>query len=269
MMTSMVEDKILGDKFLNAFKKRILGSACQIKPRFSARSASLLQTSGGYLCNYIHLHIVILAMNGSKDLTSILEQAKNSEWREYGISLEVDGYCAKFKTKFMGELIIFNETVFWKDNNILIDKNMILSVKDISMGRFMTLNILEGSSSGMIDILRGIFNKGDQLLEREGNIAYDAIKLLEPTCVQKWLSLSTRSDYDRESSRKFLNHLIESKSKLNQNSSEFFDYIYESISQLRDAHDVGTVFGSFRLWGHHYNYQEGLNALKTQCRLKK
>lgn len=67
-----------------------------------------------------------------------------------------------------------------------MDKNMILMIKDIAIDRFMTLNTLNGSYSSIFQSMVIIFYEGDKLLCSEGNLSYDAIKLLEPSNVHIW-----------------------------------------------------------------------------------
>lgn len=108
------------------------------------------------------------------------------------------------------------------------------------------------------------------MLRDYGNIGYDAIKVVEPMCVHRWLTIAGRSEYDVQSANKFLKHLNETKGKLGDWSYEFFDLIITTLKDITDSFNVGTIFGSFRLWGHPFiDYKEGLKALKKQCRMKK
>lgn len=268
-MEETLEGKLRGEEYLTNFKTR-LGLPHRTNAGFRDEEASKLNYEAGYLTLYIQTHALVLILNGTKDLASISDQSKKSHWEDFGIKFKNNLGFAELELTELGTVVLFGETLFLKHWNLLIDKNMLLMIKDIAVGRFMTLNINSGNESNLSETLTTLFNLGDSLLRDEGNIAYDAIKILEPTCVHRWMQISERSKYDKLSADKFMDHLKRTKTKLIVRSQQFFDRLVDLIQCLTNPKEIGTVFGSFRLWGHPIiDYKEGLKALRTQCRIPK
>lgn len=204
------------------------------------------------------MHTLILIINGTKDKEVILKQSRDSNWLSLGLSVKLrDGLCFVISEVF-GIVHIYGETAYWAEERVLFDKNMILMLKDMCIGRFMTLNILTGSNSPLIPSLEKIFFLGDQLLENVGNNAFDAIKLIEPICVKQWLKIASRSDYDQSSEDKFGEHITRCEDGMTPASVLFLRTTRALINNISDSDEVGTIFGSFRLCGHPFIcYREG------------
>lgn len=67
LLTIAREDKILSNKFLVEFQRRVSGESTSDMSDFSHVRAANANRSVGYLIMYIQLHIVILIMNGCSD----------------------------------------------------------------------------------------------------------------------------------------------------------------------------------------------------------
>lgn len=65
-------------------------------------------------------------------------QAETSSWNELGVDIDMTNEQIIFQSSILGCFITFGESTYWEEYNGLLDKNMILMIKDTAVGRFMT-----------------------------------------------------------------------------------------------------------------------------------
>ncbi|AMK09228.1 RNA-dependent RNA polymerase [Drosophila affinis sigmavirus] len=182
--------------------------------------------------------------------------------------------CFVIKLNNIGEVWIMEGMVYLAKHNMLMDRNMVLMVKDTVAARFHTLLAIENrydthytphSAKNLISVYKSL----DKVLEEHGESAYDLIKMVEPICN---LQLSALARAFRPSIPEFPNfrrHIETSINKLCETIPQS-KHLLQKLRGLNHVEDVLTVFGSFRHWGHPFiNYKEGLNRLYTQVTMKK
>jgi len=256
-------DAILADAYLVEFRKEVQGRSPTSSSTCSHIIAAGSHSSMNYLIVYIHMHILILIMNGDRNHEQLVRQSTDSDWSGVGLELTVSTLSIKVTSSNLGVFYLNGETVIWERERIILDKNMVLMIKDMYIGRFMTLNILEGSSDDVINKVKVILHAGNKLLKDNGNIAYDTIKMLEPLCVHRWLEISGRSQYDRDSAERFKQHIIRSLAEKIPDAQTFFRITSRELEDILDAKQIGSVFGSFRLWGHPFiMYKDGFSCIE-------
>nr|AMK09265.1 RNA-dependent RNA polymerase [Drosophila algonquin sigmavirus] len=174
----------------------------------------------------------------------------------------------------IGETWIMEGMVYLAKHKMLLDRNMVLMVKDTVAARFHTLLAIENrfddhytpnSAKNLISVYRSL----DKVLEEHGESAYDLIKMVEPICN---LQLSILARAFRPSIPEFPNFRKHIETSINQLCQQIPQsrHLLQMLCKLDHVEDVLTVFGSFRHWGHPFiNYKEGLNRLHTQVTLEK
>lgn len=180
----------------------------------------------------------------------------------------------KFATSnFQGYLS--QELIYDSMHNILLDKNLVLMIKDILTGRFnsyllISLDIEAKYSPKMKSNFKTLMELGDELILKEGNPAYDSIALLEPFCVNHIQHLADQTRPRIKIPLDFSEYIIGKVRDSQGNHHIFLEKIYNLIKSIDSPTDLTVFYGSFRLWGHPYiEYETGLTKLKEQVRLIK
>ncbi len=180
----------------------------------------------------------------------------------------------EFKTNFFSGYIS-EELLLDKNFRILLDKNMLLMMKDIINGRFNTilltaLNLENKYTINFEKLLAELFDKGDTLIRKTGNDGFDAIALLEPLCINHLNKLANKTRpkiLNPNTFEKYLNDKISSSGK---EECIFLTFVNNMIGDIDNVNDMTILYGSFRLWGHPFiQYEEGLLKVKEQVRMEK
>ncbi|YP_010229226.1 RNA-dependent RNA polymerase [Almendravirus chico] len=226
------------------------------------------QILSGYQ-RYLEINLLIEVMISKEKRLSI----KNYD-NEYFLEKMVKGNLIRVKTtNFNG--YISDEIFYDIDKKILLDKNILLMLKDIITGRMNTLIVLDLNignkySKNFSGILVELFRKGDEMIEQLGNIGFESIALLEPLCVERLSELANATRPRIRNPDTFSKYLDTKMNTGNAKSTKFLKDLREQISKIQNIHDLTVLYGSFRLWGHPYiEYEEGLNKVKKQVRLNK
>ncbi|ADB88761.1 RNA polymerase, partial [Durham virus] len=167
----------------------------------------------------------------------------------------------------VGEFALINRT-------ILIDKNIMLMIKDTMLARFQTLltsidRCDQKFSLHQVQNILKIYELGDNALARIGSQAYDGLKLLEPICNLRLTELARLHRPLIPSFPRFRDFVVQSIRDLAQVMPELVE-IARIIRREVDPNIVIQVFGLFRHWGHPFiDYQEGLEKLHTQVTMQK
>nr|URZ95416.1 L protein [Shanxi Armigeres subalbatus rhabdovirus] len=176
-------------------------------------------------------------------------------------------------TNFKGYLT--DEILYDTNNDVILDKNMLLMLKDIITGRLNTLiliglNIDDKYSPDMDVIFKTIIKEGDHMLLHSGNIGFESIALLEPMCIERLSNLANSTRPKIKNPDTFSKYLDSKMSTDNKLNTIFRLKVREIISKIENVQDLTVLYGSFRLWGHPYiEYEEGLNRVKKQVRMEK
>lgn len=157
----------------------------------------------------------------------------------------------------------------------LLDRNMVLMIKDTMIGRFAgKLSQAHRERSGFQEELLKKMTKllalGDQIMAKRGNDVFDVLQLLEPHCNQRLADLAWqfRPRIPRDSKfEEFLEKEVRNLEMLGEGPvTTFFNHIRSETSW----EVVLRYYGMFRLWGHPFiNYLEGLRKLHYQVTLPK
>ncbi|AJR28545.1 polymerase [Bahia Grande virus] len=152
---------------------------------------------------------------------------------------------------------------------LFVSKDFLLMIKDVTLARCMSkLSMINRKSPNttydMIKFLDSLYESGDKILTRHGNLAYKHIKLLEAACLERWNQLGHKFRPLIPISSSMSDHLrtqLEENQDLYMVSREFFDL----IGKIEDPWVVAQAYGTFRHWGHPYiDYLNGLKDLEKR-----
>lgn len=251
MLDAVYEHGIIAKKFLIHFRRSTTGNTDGIHQSFHPNMSIESKFNLRYLIAYIQLHTtIIMIMNGKRSKEDLSAQKTEADWDSMGIYVDFVHNDVYVFSTLSGNFMINEETVLWEEEKLLMDKNMVLMFKGICVGRYITINILEGSLSDLLDAILNVFHAGDELFLNNGNISYDTIKLLEPMCILRWLKLAKKTEYDGQSCDAFRAHIESTIKEQIPDASNFYDIISKILNNINDVNQVGTIFGSFHLWRH-------------------
>ncbi|AHU86500.1 L protein [Almendravirus arboretum] len=176
-------------------------------------------------------------------------------------------------TRFKG--ILNQEVLILSEEYVIYDKNILLMMKDVIIGRFNTLVITKFNTEGryskdLPDILKRIFILGDQHVVDLGNSAFEDFTLLEPLCINRFDYLANKTRPNIKRYYNFEKYLIDKITDEDSRKQKFKHVLKMEIDNIDNPHDLTALFGSFRLFGHPViEYEVGLLKVKEQVRMKK
>nr|QNM37838.1 RNA dependent RNA polymerase [Insect mononegavirales virus 2] len=201
------------------------------------------------------------------------ERTALSEWNTIHF-LEGQEDIMRLKGTQLGVCIIGYGMVFFPSWQILMNRDLILMMKDLLFARFFSaLSLLDRADKSkgrdQLRTLNQCYILGDKILSTMGNPAYDIIKLIEPVCTLRMSEIASeiRPKIPKFTKyRTFLEEKIAACTEISQYAGPFFELLMEQT----DVDTVVTLYGSFRHWGHPYiEYKEGLRKLHHQVTLEK
>lgn len=221
-------------------------------------------------------HRSILIMNSLSDPER--QNICKSDAEDLGLSVKtgdrfafrVSGYHQDF-----GEFCIVPGYLILLSEKRILDRNMVLMLKDTLIGRFCVKISLISREDGMYNRdtvikVTQLFERGDLLLQRLDNRAFDHIKLVEAHCCQRTSELAARHRPLVPLNHNLREHLTKKINELDSIAQISSKPLFELILSEEDHHVVRLYYGCHRLWGHPFlDYFEGLSKLKTQTTLEK
>ncbi|AJR28479.1 polymerase [Landjia virus] len=220
---------------------------------------------------FLSIHILILHMNatGQREKTQLantfhakIEQLAHDSYFEY-------------KSPMLGKVYIFDGYAYLKDDNIILDRNMLLMTKDICVSRFqVALSIAFGrfeltDSIDRMNKLQIIYEYGDHHMLGNENLGYDGIKLIEPICNLQLCHLARQYRPRIPMFLDFQNHVQKSVAEKSGNT-DYLQRMYHHILTENDLTQLLIYYSIFRHWGHpDIEYLEGLEKLHQQTTCEK
>ncbi|AJG05826.1 RNA-dependent RNA polymerase L [Bivens Arm virus] len=213
----------------------------------------LLDRDLSWFSMFLDLFFIINLMNAK----TVMEQkniCQKRKWKAYKLNDEIIYFSGQTET--LGTFALSGEFVLIESQNILLDRNTTLMIKDTLVGRFQTIlsmiclqNEYQYQESE-INYLRQLYDLGDQVLSTYGSEGYDIIKTLEMIC-NNWICDESfkyfRPMPDFTSFRSHVNNTIQDLvNKGYALASAWFDHIMNAAS----INLVLVFYGSFRHWGH-------------------
>ncbi|UNP59548.1 L protein [Rhizoctonia solani rhabdovirus 2] len=181
-----------------------------------------------------------------------------------------DGRSYKLVSHIYGDIYITSMFCFFDKSRVVVDREFLLLLKDISNSRFQSISCLDLNHDikyrRVTTHLVNLYLKGDSILTELGSQGYDVIKMLEGWC-NNWLSNQSMDVKPLlPKFTKFGGHIhdeIVKKSELGSSVFEFFHYLDDEWT----LEDILTFYGSYRHWGHPFiDYKVGLANLKTRVK---
>ncbi|AEJ07650.1 putative RNA-dependent RNA polymerase [Oak-Vale virus] len=164
--------------------------------------------------------------------------------------------------KDLGRLL-FNKDFVVTEKGYLLEKNFVMMMKDVCLGRYC-VGIGEGLLSKDVQLIKKVWKIGDEELRSHGNNSYDSIKLLEALCSERMISLGQSHRPDIIIPEDFSVFLRDSVQEMEANGFKFPKEIRQLLSGVSDVEMVIEIYGMFRLWGHPY-----IDLLDGLCQLHK
>lgn len=248
--------------------------------RFEERMHETFKDIRSPILLYWHIYQVVrfmvLIMNSvnDKEIDAIVQA-----YKEIRPSLSFDWIKEEDKTtyyineKSLGSFVLNKNGVLFVDTSLVLDKNFLLMFQDILSSRVCTFVMLMYPdlkySHNLSNRVYRLYRKGDELLARVGNPAYDVIKMIEPLCNYKIKSLVEKNKLVI-SDDKFKEYLETEIKNLNQSHGHLSQNFFDVIKEGHNFYDSVLIFGLFRHWGHPYiEYLEGLEKLYHNVQCKK
>lgn len=187
-------------------------------------------------------------------------------------------YLTAAKSLLFGEVFLGLGFVFMPDEEIILDRNFLLMLKDTAAARCHTLLAVSCRMDDELGleasrVIQEIYDHGDNALYESGNSSYEGFSLLEPMCNDKVCDLARENKGGRDEEHlvpedtRFKEHINEALSEVP--SQRRFRAIQEKISSLTCVLLVLNIFGSFRHWGHPFiDHIKGVKELASRV-LKK
>ncbi|APF32078.1 RNA dependent RNA polymerase [Caligus rogercresseyi rhabdovirus] len=160
-----------------------------------------------------------------------------------------------------------DHVIFWRDQ-IILDLNLILLMKDTAIGRFNTyLTLIQRQdrrySVQDLNAVREFYRLGDNITRGEGNDAYRQLKWIEPVCVTRLSMLAKEFKPLLQLPDDFERFVLDEINGM-PNGRGLRDFA-NLILQTDSIDLVLVFFSSFRHFGHPFlDYIAGLDKLHEQ-----
>nr|WOC29236.1 L protein [Himastelon rhabdovirus 1] len=226
---------------------------------------------------YHSWRVIVLLVNqiNDKECVSIKDYAKS-----IGMSVELYKDHLKFglkiyrvKVPILGLIYVNKSGCLLSNLLTLIDKNLLLMFQDMSLNRFNTLLLLcypdERYSSTLRSDVGELYKRGDELIVKFGNQAYDIIKMIEPVC-NNLVKTFAEQDSPVIPLGDFQTYLDMELHKLSSQTAGLSDRFFAVLNRAKSHFDAVFMFGLYRHWGHPYiEYFEGLKQLHEKTHAHK
>nr|UYL86298.1 MAG: RNA-dependent RNA polymerase [Rhabdoviridae sp.] len=234
---------------------------------------SFLNLSPLNMSNYMfQLFYLYINLNYMTGIWNSIDDVKGEQFKDKRGVIRIDRSSNGIRLRNLSNKDIFLVENFLLVDDILIDKNFFLMLKDILLGRFMTLIVLSVNlsskySEDIVGTITLFFDKMDEYISSIGNESYNFIKMIEAFVNLRWMEISERKEC-MELHSNFKKDLFSKLSDCKGNQMRISE-ILAIIQSLSNPDDLSVIFGSFRLFGHPYiNIEEGLNQLRDNCRIE-
>ncbi|AJR28559.1 polymerase [Connecticut virus] len=218
---------------------------------------------------FLNLHYLICLMNSRKPkfATQLAQQVFQN------CDLDLSGPTLKYSLRDkLGntQLLGTRHHVVFLPSGVLVDKNFVLMLKDISLARLMAMCAVVGRDPDKpgnycANKLRLLYDEGDKLLSCHGNLAYRALKLLESECVNQWSKLGHEQRPLIPESTGLAEHLDATTNELLSEHKIDATPFKSIVRRERDPWVVAQMYGAYRHWGHPYiDSLKGLKKLRER-----
>ncbi|AMR98951.1 RNA-dependent RNA polymerase [Piry virus] len=234
---------------------------------FQEKTGHLFKEAAQYCQRFLDLHKLTLLMNAStaKEQESILNTLRVKNKLEEGVELSL---------KSLGKVVIVDQFIFFPQQLQIIDRNFMLMMKDVVIGRMQTILSMINRSDDKFpeketEYLLQVYKVGDMILRSLGNDGYELIKTVEPMCNLRLSDLARTFRPKIPVFPRFRAHVQHTVEELSEQSPLIKD-LFDLIDNTPSVDITLVIYGSFRHWGHPFiDYFKGLEKLHTQVTLKK
>lgn len=221
-------------------------------------------------------HLLTLLMNSStvEERAELLETIKKSHLAKLK-EMEPDRFCFSGLHQNFGRFHVGPGVVVLEDMGRLLDRNMVLMIKDTLVARFCTKLTRIPTSTGALNLaslnkLTEFYKLGDDIMSSQGNDVFDVLQLLEPFCNERLAELAGQMRPLIPRPTKFRDFLLGEITKLETRCKGQITPFFKIITDELDYRQVLLYFGCFRHWGHPFiDYLQGLRKLHSQVTLAK
>lgn len=226
------------------------------------------------LNTFIDCHILTQIMNTSGDQTWDAA-LKNLVVKQWGVSSAIPMTGAVAETGDIQPKYIFTERLcFFVRQNMIVSKDFVLMIKDIALARLMTqLAMLEREDDKggdhAVELIRELYDEGDNILNINGSKGYKAIKLLEAECTERWNQLGNAYRPWIPLSETLNDHLKREQRSLFEEDGIESSGFTSVVRECNDPWIIGQMYGAYRHWGHPYiQVFDGLRKLRDRVTAK-
>ncbi|AXZ78339.1 putative RNA-dependent RNA polymerase [Dillard's Draw virus] len=166
-------------------------------------------------------------------------------------------------------IINFNQDFATVQGGYLLEKNFIMMMKDVTLGRYC-ICVGENIIGQDMKFIKDVWIKGDEEMKTFGNEVYDSIKLIEALCSERMIQLGQEKRPAIRIPSDFSDFLQTTTDELESAGRTFPKWIRERLKETDDVELVIEIYGMFRIWGHPYiDLLKGLDQLHHNVTLKK
>ncbi|AHZ45724.1 L protein [Xiburema virus] len=214
-------------------------------------------------------------------MTLILNHSGPSELEELMKSMRIEPLITpsgiritKLPKTDYGDILIFENFVYFIGLDIIIPKSVTLMLKDIFISRFqnilsMIMDLDQNYTSRDILKLMSLYSVGDRIIAQSGNKGFDVVKMVEPICNLQLYDLSRQRRPLIPEFTAYRGHIEKSVTTLKEINPDI-EKLFHIIESATNVELVLNMYGAFRHWGHPYiEYEEGLEALYRQVTMEK
>jgi len=184
-------------------------------------------------------------------------------------------FCLMGNADGFGRFVAIPGWLFLRDHNRLLDRNMLLMIKDVLIARYCSCVSVwktgDPNARKNLEKLIALYDGGDAVLCMAGNNGFRILKMLEAHCSLQWTLLGHKKRPEIPLSPAFADHLKRARKLLQTYAEELrIEAFFECVLTETDPMMVGVYYGSFRHWGHPFiDYKEGLKKLHDQVHAPK
>nr|WAK76932.1 MAG: RNA-dependent RNA polymerase [Rhipicephalus associated rhabdo-like virus] len=231
--------------------------------------------------NFWFFHIITLIMN-SKDKEERDNLIKQGVYLNL-TSLKITSTAKKDRGCYLlegshpdyGRFYVGPGCLYLKKEERLLDRNMVLMLKDTLIARFCSkmclLNRAEPDSTTLAtEKLTEVYHLGDQILRELDSDGYKALRLLEPVCNLRLAELAAAYRPEIPVSPRFREFLLREIAGQEELAPGVIHNFFSRIMTETSFIQVIVYYGIFRHWGHPFiDYLAGLNKLHEQVQAPK
>nr|QMP82265.1 RNA-dependent RNA polymerase [Hymenopteran rhabdo-related virus OKIAV8] len=191
--------------------------------------------------------------------TLLLNASSIEEWHQLKRLLDLSEITTleagvTYNSPVFGPIRICLGYLLLEEHGHLLDRNMLLMMKDTYSARFHSLlsmihRVDTKFSFDDWEKLQQLYRLGDMALQSAGSDAYKGLKLLEPICNLRLCQLAARFRPLIPQYTSFTSHVTKSVIEVSEKTPSVAG-IRDLVLREQNVDVVLTYFGSFRHWGH-------------------